>query len=96
MNMNMLMQQAQKMQKDINKTTEEIAKQKFSGKQDLVEIIITGDKKVVDVKINEEITPDDREILQDMILLAFNDALAQVDKAMDEKLGKYKGIPGLF
>ena len=96
MNMNMLMQQAQKMQKDINNTTEEIAKQKFSGKQDLVEIIITGDKKVVDVKINEEITPDDREILQDMILLAFNDALAQVDKAMDEKLGKYKGIPGLF
>ena len=96
MNMNMLMQQAQKMQKEIQKSTDEIMKEKFIGKQELVEVEMTGNKKITKVTIKQDITNDDKEILEDMILLAFNDAISQIDKKMEDKLGKYKNIPGLF
>ena len=97
MNMNMIMQQAQKMQKDMMKAQEEVAKEVFVGKQELVEVEVTGDKKVKSVKLNGEITSDDIEILEDMILLAVNEALNKADSRMEEKLGKFgKGFPGLF
>ena len=96
MNMNMLMQQAQKMQKDLQKAQAEIESQTFTSKQDLVEVEVQGNKKVNKVKINENINSDDIEILEDMIVLAINDCLNQIDKKMEEKLGKFKGIPGLF
>ena len=96
MNMNMLMQQAQKMQKDIQKATEEVQNEVFVCKKDLVEVEMTGDKKLKSIKISEDISSEDKEILEDMILLAINDVMNQIDKKMDDKLGKYKGIPGLF
>lgn len=96
MNMNMIMQQAQKMQNDIKKATEEINNTKFVSKKELVEIEMTGDKKATKVKISDSFKIEDKEILEDMILLAINDITSQIDKKMDEKLSKYKGIPKLF
>ena len=98
MNMNMIMQQAQKMQKDMQKAQEEVSKQIFTGKQELVEVEVTGDKRIKKINIlNKNITSEDLEILEDMILLATNDALDQADKKMEEKLGKFgKEFPGLF
>lgn len=97
MNINMIMQQAQKMQKDLKKTQEEIEKQTFTSKQELVEVEMSGDKKLKKVSISSSITSEDIEILEDMILIAVNDTINQIDKKMEEKLGKYgKGIPGLF
>lgn len=98
MNMNMIMQQAQKMQKEVQKAQEEVSKEVFVGKQELVEVEVTGDKNIKKVTIlDKNITSDDIEILEDMILLAINDALQQADSRMEEKLGKFgKGIPGLF
>lgn len=96
MNMNMLMQKAQKMQNDIQKSTEEVSKKVFTGKQELVEVEMTGNKVITKVTLSENISSDDKEILEDMILLAVNDAMGKIDKELEEKLGKYKGIPGLF
>lgn len=96
MNMNMIMQQAQKMQKEMQKATEEVMKETFSTKKDLVEVFMTGDKKVTKIVISEEISADDKEVLEDMIMIAINETIDKIEKRMEEKLGKFKGIPGLF
>lgn len=97
MNMNMIMQQAQKMQKDIKKAQDEIENKTFTVKKELVEIEMKGDKKLQKINIDKNIDSEDVEVLEDMILLAINDAITQIDSEMEEKLGKFgKGIPGLF
>ena len=56
-----------------------------------------GNKTVKKITINKDIEKDDIEALEDMIMIAVNDCINQVDKAMDGKLGKYKSMmPGLF
>ncbi len=97
MNINQLMQQAQKMQKDMEKSQKEVAAMTFTAKQELVEVEMDGNKTVKKVTINKDIEKDDIEALEDMVLIAVNDCINQADKAMEGKLGKYKSMmPGLF
>lgn len=96
MNMNMIMQQAKKVKKDMEKAQEEVSKMHFTSKQQLVEVTVNGDKIVENIKIDENIEKDDIEMLEDMLLIALNDALGQADKAMKDKLGNFANIPGLF
>ncbi len=97
MNLNQLMQQAQKMQKDINKAQEEVGNMTFTSKKDLVEIEINGNKEVTKVTLDKNIEKDDIEALEDMILIAVNDAIKQAEAEMEKKLGRYsKAMPGLF
>lgn len=98
MNMQAMLRQAQKMQKDMQKTQEEINNTEFTGKSELVSVKMMGDRKVKEVKISsEELEKDDIEVLEDMVLIAVNDALKQIDKVTEEKMGAYtKGMPGLF
>ena len=70
MNINQLMQQAQKMQKDVKKAQEEVEKMTFTSKKDLVEVEGTGDKKITKITISKDIEKDDIELLEDMILIA--------------------------
>ena len=101
MNMQAMLKQVQKMQKDMTNTQEEINKTEFEGKSSLVTVIMTGDKRMKSIKIDaEELDKDDIEMLEDMIMVATNDALAQIEKVTEEKMGAFtKGmpsIPGLF
>ena len=97
MNINQLMQQAQKMQKDMEKSQKEVAAMTFTAKQELVEVEMDGNKTVKRITINKDIEKDDIEALEDMVLIAVNDCINQADKAMEGKLGKYKSMmPGLF
>ena len=97
MNINQLMQQAQKMQKDMKKAQEEVGNMVFTSKQELVEVEMDGNKNVKKVVISKEIEKDDIEALEDMILIAMNDVISQADKAMENKLGRYSNMmPGLF
>lgn len=99
MNMNALMQQAQKMQKDIEKKQKEIYESEYTGSSQLVEVVIYGSKKIKSVKFKDmdNFDKDDVEILEDMIKIAFNDALSKVEKDVDSKLGSYgKQLGGLF
>ena len=97
MNMQMLMKQAQKMQKDMKKSQDEVAAMTFTSKQELVEVEMDGNKKVKRITINKDIEKDDIEALEDMILISINDCINQVDKTMENKLGKYANMmPGLF
>ncbi|MBQ9318286.1 MAG: YbaB/EbfC family nucleoid-associated protein [Bacilli bacterium] len=98
MNMQAMLKQAQKLQKDMMKTQEEINAMTFTGKSSFVTVTVDGTKKLLDVKIDSEgLEKDEIEMLQDMIVVAINDAFKQVDKVTEEKMGPYtKGMPGLF
>lgn len=99
MNIQALMKQAQNLQKDMMKVKEEIDKKKFTGESSLVKVVVTGDKKVVKVEISKdsELSADDLEILEDMIVVAINDAFSKVDKELEVKMGKFgNAIPGFF
>lgn len=99
MNMQALMKQAQKLQKDMLSAKEEIDNALFVGENSLVKITMKGTREVIKVEINSEesLDKDDIEMLQDMVLVAINDATAKIDKMTEEKLGKYSNsMPGLF
>lgn len=99
MNMQNLMAQAQKMQRDITKKKEEIDNSTFEGKSEWVEVEINGKKEVQKIKIIFEgtIEEDDKEALEDMIKIALNKACAAVDKEIEEKMGAFgSGFGGLF
>jgi len=94
MNMQNIMAQAQKMQKDLQKKKEELNQQLFPGKSDWVEVVFNGNKELVSVKIlfNENITLEDHEMLADMFQLAVKDSMQKIDKAFQEKMGAYAGM----
>ena len=98
MNMQQIMQQAQRMQKDIQKKQEEINNTEYTGTSELVDVVVMGNKTVKKVSIkNKNIESDDIEILEDMIVIAVNDAISKINKDVDSKIGMYgKQLGGLF
>lgn len=98
MNIQAMMKQAQALQKDMMKVKEEIDSSEFVGESSLVKVTIKGTKEVIKIEIdksNKEII-EDLEMLEDMVLLAINDAMQKVDKMLEQKMGKFGNIPGLF
>ena len=81
MNMNNLMKQYQKMQKKLEETQEELAKKEYTGQAG------GGDKDAVD--------PEDVETLEEMIALAVNQALQEIEKDSSQEMGKLTGGMGL-
>ncbi len=99
MNMQAIMAQAQKMQRDVMKKKEEVDNKEFIGKSEWVEAVVMGNKTVKEIRIIKEGTIDDedREVLQDMLVIAINDAMAQIDKEMEKAMGPYgNALNGLF
>lgn len=98
MNIQAMMKQAQKMQKDMLNAKEEINKMVFEGSSSIVTVQVNGNKEVLSVKIDsEQLDKDDIEMLQDMIVVAMNDAMKKVDIETEKKMGKFtQGMPGLF
>ena len=98
MNMQALMKQAQKIQNDMMKAKEEINNTIYDGSSSFVSIKMSGEKKLLEVKIDSEnLDKEDIEMLSDMIIVAVNEAMKKIDKDTEEKLGKYtQGMPGLF
>lgn len=98
MNMQAMLKQAQKLQKDMIETQKKINETIFTGTSSAVTAKLNGKKEIVDLKIDlEKLDPEDIELLQDMIVVAFNSAIKQIDKETEEKLGAYtQGMPGLF
>ena len=101
MNMQMIMQQAKKMQAQLQKEQEELEKTEYEGNSSLVNVKINGKYEVLTVKINlpegESIEADDRDMLEDMIMVAMNEAIKKADADKEKKLGKYgQGLAGLM
>ena len=99
MNIQALMKQAQSLQKDMLKAKEEIDNMEFTGISSFVSVIVKGDKTVKKVIIdNDSISSDDKEIIEDMLVVALNDAFKQIDKITEQKMGKFSNMMpgGLF
>jgi len=92
--MQSIMAQAQKMQRDLQKKKDELNKELFPGKSDWVEVVFNGSREIQSVKILFEgnITQDDKEMLEDMFLLAVKDSMQKIDKAFQDKMGSYAGM----
>jgi DNA-binding YbaB/EbfC family protein len=101
-NMQALLKQAQKMQKDMQQAQVEVEAYKAEGSAGggAVQVVVNGKYEVVSVQIKPEACdPKDVELLQDMVRLAANDALQKVRKNSEEKLSRVTGgmnLPGMF
>lgn len=98
-NMNNLMKQAQRMQRQMEEGQKELETKEFTATAGggAVEVTVTGKKEVVRVKLSEEVVdPDDIEMLQDLIVAATNEALKQAEDANNEMMGKMTGGLGGF
>ena len=97
MNMQAMLKQAQALQKDMLKVKDEIDNTEFSGYSSFVSVTMKGNKELTSVKINtDSLDKDDIEALQDMIVVATNQASKKIDSMMESKMGKFGNIPGLF
>lgn len=98
MNMQQIMQQAQRMQREITSKKDEIDKMLFVGKSEWVEVTFNGKREIQSFKLLNEgsIDGDDKEMLEDMIMLAIKDAFGKIDKETESKLGQYASMSGLL
>ena len=93
-NMNNLMKQAQKTQRQMEEGQKELEAKEFSAKAGggAVEVTVSGKKEVLKVQLSQEVVdPDDIEMLQDLIMAATNEALRMADEANNELMGKMTG-----
>jgi len=83
-----LMKQAQKMQEDMQKAQEEMANIEVTGKAGggLVSIVMTCRHDVKRVTIDDSLFEDDKDMLEDLIAAAVNDAVRQVEKTSSDKM----------
>ena len=98
MNIQAMMKQAQKLQKEMTETKSKIDSTEFIGKSSAVSVTVNGKKEVKKIQIDgTHFDEDDIEMLEDMVMIAVNDAMKQVDREIEDKMGKYtQGMPGLF
>ncbi len=95
-----IMKQAQEMQEKMKRIQEELASLTVTGRAGggLVEIEMTCRHDVRAVRIDPALMEDDREVLEDLVAAATNDAVQRVEKTVQEKMGSVTGglnIPGL-
>ena len=96
-----LYKKAQQMQKKMADIQEELNNMEIEGKSggNMVKVIVNGKKLLLSININPEILTTEKEMLEDLVLVAVNQALEKVDKISQEKMGSLTGgmnIPGLF
>ena len=107
MNMNNMMKQVQKMQKQMEEnqkqmveSQKELEEKEFSATAGggAVEVTVSGKKLVTKVTLDPDaVDPDDVEMLEDLIMVAVNEAMKKVETATDEMMDKFSGsgMPGM-
>ena len=94
-NMQQLMRQAQKMQHDMQRARAELDEREFTSSVGggMVELTMLGNKTVKSLSIKPEvIDPDDKEMLEDLIVSAFNDVIAKIEIAEKETMPNMPGM----
>lgn len=95
--MQQLMKQAQKMQEDIKIANEELDAAEIEGSAGggAVKVVMNGKKVLSKITLDPSVVdPDDVEMLEDLIIAAFNDGAEKADKMYEEKLGAYSKMGG--
>lgn len=93
-----LMKQAQKMQQDMARAQEEVAAMEIAGQSGggLVSVVMTGRHEVRRVSIDDSLLGDDKDMLEDLVAAAVNDAVHRLDEAIKTKfagLAQGMGLP---
>ena len=97
-NMNNLMKQAQRMQRQMEENQKELEEKEFTAKAGVgaVEVTVTGKKEITKIKLSEEVVdPEDIEMLEDLVMAATNEALRMAEEASAEAMNKMTGGLGL-
>jgi len=83
-----LMKQAQKLQEDMQRAQEEIAKLEVTGEAGggLVSVTVNGRHEARRVQIDASLLTDDKEMLEDLVAAAFNDAAHKLERETQEKM----------
>lgn len=93
-NMNNLMKQAQKMQRQMEENQKALEEKEFTATAGggAVEVTVSGKREIVKVKLSEEaVDPDDVEMLEDLIVAATNEALRQAEEAAASAMSALTG-----
>lgn len=97
MNIQSLMNQARKLQGELEKTTKEIENKMFNYENENILVEISGKNEISKVKIKNKEIINDIEMLEDIFTVAINNVLEQIKTEKNQKLGKYtNGLGGLF
>ena len=98
MNMQQMMAQAQKMQRELRKAQAELAQKEFViSKGGAVTVTVLGNKEIKSVSIDADaFDADNKEMVEDMIALAINEAMAQIDEESEAINERITGQPGGF
>lgn len=98
MNLQAMVKQAQKLQKDMMNAKSELDNMDFDLEKSFVTIKAKGNKKIQSIKINMDLLEkDDIEVLEDLIQVAINELMDKIDVETEKRLGKFsQGLPGLF
>ena len=97
-----MMKQMQKMQKKMAEAQEQLGEERLEGAAGggMVKVIVSGDKQVIDVVIDPSVVdPEDVEMLQDLVVIATNEAMAKAEELTNSTMGQFtKGLnlPGMF
>lgn len=101
-NMNQMLKQAQKMQEDMATLQADLETREYTATSGggMVEVTVDGKHNIKSLKINPEIIdPDDAEMIEDLVTVAVNEAIANAAKTAEEEMGAITGglnIPGMF
>lgn len=99
MNINALMQQAQKMQKEMQKKQRELEEKLFKVESagGAIKVSIYGNRTIEKIDIDKDaIDPDDKEMLEDMLKIAINEAIELIDEEQEkiqQKMASSMGMP---
>lgn len=87
-NIGNLMKQAQKMQADMQKAQEELANMEMEGQSGggMVKVLMNGRHEVRRVSIDESLMKDDKDMLEDLLAAAVNDAVRRIEQTTSEKM----------
>ncbi|MGE7954868.1 YbaB/EbfC family nucleoid-associated protein [Lysinibacillus xylanilyticus] len=91
-NMQGMMKKMQKMQKEMMEAQESLNAEQFEGVAGggMVKVAVTGQREIVEVNLDPSVVdPDDIEMLQDLIVVAANEALKKVDEKTNATMGKF-------
>ena len=99
--MGWLYKQAQQMKKKMSQVQSEIDALEIEGESGggMVKVIVSGKKILISIDLNPEVMKEDKEMLEDLILVATNNAIEKVDNISKEKMASITGgmnVPGLF
>ena len=92
-----LMKQAQQMQENMKKMQEQLATVEVEGQSGagMVKVVMTCRHQVKRISIDDSLIGDDKEMLEDLIATAINDAIRQVESTTQEKMGGFTAGMGL-